>query len=1253
MGSMDVRKRSRIWSGHPSVMARVGPLKWDPSRLQWATLIATLATMTLWPGGANASGDAQCISSEVRTELTCSGTSLKTATKRTPLKFKVPMADRPTTSKVSPKPADPTSVTKAVPRHDRVLRDLGRRLLMQEITNVTRLYKATPPDNPDRPRLMRRLADNYVELESAVFREQIEAQDAARRNQQRAPRRAAELKRKARVAAKVVKRARQRAISFYERLATQHRSYCRFPHQKKLANRGCTDEVLYYLAYEHEQARDLAKARDAYLELIGHWPASTYLPNAFLAFGELYFSEAQGKPSRWALALQAYQKVLEHKPPTNKLWGYAQYKLGYVHWNQGRHAKALDAFKKVIDFGTRYPQLPNTKGLTEAARRDIVPVYALVGNPKLAYNFFKPLSGDRSDRTTKTFAMMEALGRIMMDTGHFGQAITLYGDLLKRNAGQRSCDYQAQISKATMARESGKKRPIVAVLKQQLDLYRTSAASGHPAKTKLRCANVTAALLSETAMAWHLEAVGSGGVKGTGDPKTKAAAAQLYRWVSAQFTTRQFAAFKFPRIVREDWPTLASVRYAHADLLYAQQDWATCGPAFDAAYDADPSGPNATEALFAAAICWRKLFDSMHPGDTHRRLEGTLAQGSERYRPKELGTIQRNMLKAFDRYICNIKPPTKDRAAMEQYVEVKFARARTYYEAAHFGKAALAFQNVALQHSDFGAGVFAANLYLESANIMRDKWGKDGCVADMGRAVPKLVKLYCTQGDLTDREQQCAVLARVGRDLDRVTAETLVRAGDRGGPEASEKYVAAGELYLKIWKRHGERACRDIQPSCQGQDEVLYNAAQAFQVAHLLAKAIRVREILVDPQYHLDRSEPARKAKYELGANYQAIAVYDKAAGWYEQYALENPKKSRAAEALSDAVVLRLGLGQPHKALTDAKHFTRLYGTRKPQQAAQIAFAIGAHHVARGALHTAKRTLMGAMKQIEAHGTVDVRLQAQAMIGRVYAELENQPKATLHYGRVRSQGRDIAQLKHSIDSLGDPKARRERRLGKALTAIGEALSYFAEQQRTKAAALALPKYRGPGTRKDVEQFVNTKIAAWLDQKVPAIKRATAAYLDVVKLNDPAPPPRWAIAAGAAVGDMWGELVTDFIQAPYPKQWDQPGTIPGSQPPTLWHELRAKYKAELAQKAAPFKRTAKQAYTTCLEYGILYQYFDGELRSCEQWLSKNYPSEFHVVDEFRGAATRVNSGLDERPLPLAVDGTPVTHQGKPRPAPSRP
>ena len=65
-----------------------------------------------------------------------------------------------------------------------------------------------------------------------------------------------------------------------------------------------------------------------------------------------------------------------------------------------------------------------------------------------------------------------------------------------------------------------------------------------------------------------------------------------------------------------------------------------------------------------------------------------------------------------------ITPPKGDKEAEEQYVEVKYARARTYFESQHWEEAALAFRDVAINHADKDAGIFAAQLYLESINVL-------------------------------------------------------------------------------------------------------------------------------------------------------------------------------------------------------------------------------------------------------------------------------------------------------------------------------------------------------------------------------------------------------------------------------------------------------------------------------------------------------------------------------------------------------
>ncbi len=1185
--------------------------------------------------------DEVCVAPQVERRIGCEGSKLDLKPKRTRVAFKPGAADAAPKQKTLA-PIDPGAVTRNTPRIDRARTKKSRKLLLHEIKSVTELYRATPKDSKDRPLLLRRLADDFAELESDLFGEQAETERLAAEVRRADPPRARRLVEKAKKLAAQVAEARQGAITHYRRLADKHPSFCLAPDAKKVEDRSCTDQVLYYLAYEHELAKQHDKARAVYLSLVDGWPQSKYVPHAYLAFGELYFTEAQGDPSRWPLAQQAYEKVAAFPAPANPLWGYAHYKLAYVHWNQSQHGAALDHFKKVIAFGTQHQSLPNATGLAAAARRDLVPVYAMIGKAEQAFGFFSPLSGDVGTSTAKTVAMLEDLGQALMDTGHYAQAKVVYADLQQRNGGASSCSYQVMITKATMALETGNKPPVFAAFEDLLAQYLNNRDGGYPARAALGCANHTAALLAETAMAWHLEVVGSGGVRGTGDPSTLARAEKLYAMVDDNFTEEQFAKFRFPNLVKEDWPTLASLRYHQADILWERKAWRDCGRAFQRAFAADPASPRAADALFASGMCWQNAVLQAKGKEGYRARRG--ASANETLGPQPLEGDQREMIAAFDRYACSIEAPKNDDDALEKHCEVKYARARAYYDAKHFDAAALAFRALALEHPSCEASPFAANLYLESLEVMRNKWGRAACLDTMSTDVPALAALYCkSDAQRTENAEQCAVLARVERDIARLDIERLVVSAQKGAPGAAKKLSDAGDRYWKLWVDHGQRACAAVADAatlatgCQGYDEVLHNAAAAYDAAHLLAKAMSVRKVLVSTKYQLAATPLAKRALYDLGQNHQAIAVYDQAAAYFERFARESPKAAKAPTALSDAVVLRLGLGEGELALANAKLFERVYGANKPREAAQIAFAIGAWHANKGDWAAADKTLGGALPQIESHATADVRVQTYVLLGRVNARLGKTQKADAHYGKARAAGAELAAAKKALDTLDEPRPLRERRYGTLVSAVGEALHHFALLKRRQADALLFPKYTGAGTVADVNRFVETKVVPWLKKKKPAIEEATAAYMQIIELNDANPPPRWAIAAGAAVGDMWGSLVDDFMHAPYPKPWDREGYVPGVEPPLLWAELKAIYQTELRNVVEPYLSFAKNAYLECLEYGLVHQHFNDEVRTCERWLSKNFPAEFQILDELTTSPNRVS--LLQRPNPLRMDGAP--------------
>jgi TolA-binding protein len=293
----------------------------------------------------------------------------------------------------------------------------------RQIPGLEQILAGTDPRSPERPAILWRLAEAYAKIAAAVDRSKPEGQDRARQ-------------------------ARSRAIDHYRTLAAEHPRFCAG------SNRGCGDEVLFYLAYELEQAGERAAAQKAYLELIKGWPQSRYVPNAYLGFGEAYFEEAQGDASKLALAEQAYRMVLRYPPPDNKVAGYARYKLGFVLWNKGDPAGGLAEMIQVLDLAERYPQLPGMPQLAKAARHDMIPLYAMSGHPAKAYDLFAAHSGDRPGEQKQLHRMLEEMAEAYSDTGKPDTAVQLCLDWLDRGAGASACAVVKRID-AIVARAGG------------------------------------------------------------------------------------------------------------------------------------------------------------------------------------------------------------------------------------------------------------------------------------------------------------------------------------------------------------------------------------------------------------------------------------------------------------------------------------------------------------------------------------------------------------------------------------------------------------------------------------------------------------------------------------------------------------------------------------------------------------------------------------------------------------------------------
>ena len=165
---------------------------------------------------------------------------------------------------------------------------------------------------------------------------------------------------------------------------------------------------------------------------------------------------------------------------------------------------------------------------------------------------------------------------------------------------------------------------------------------------------------------------------------------------------------------------------------------------------------------------------------------------------------------------------------------------------------------------------------------------------------------------------------------------------------------------------------------------------------------------------HLDRSDLARRATYEIAGSFMAMAMYDQAALWFERYARESPKGDRASDALRDAIVLRLSLGQAEQASADADA-DRAYGSVQPAETARILFAIAERGIDHADLEGARRKLTAAIPLIDHAATLDVQVRAHAGLGRALAQLGRKREAA-------EERREPQQLRDPVGAWVMPRA---------------------------------------------------------------------------------------------------------------------------------------------------------------------------------------------------------------------------------------
>ncbi len=1126
-------------------------------------------------------------------------------------------------------------------------------ILKREILLLKKLASSTANDNPEKAEILKRIADAYKDfydqlnymardLEEKIFKLKKEKKEGE----------AARLRKQQKKLDQMARDHRELSIKAYVEIRNNFPDYPDY------------DEILFAIAYEIDQlAAELddknkkaayrERARVFYQELIRNYPRSRFIPHAWMSFGEYYFHEARDVDR----AMKAYQKVVEWGQEGNPNYVIAMYYQAWCLFNMQEYQKTIDQFNRVIQFSLDNPEDSEAKSVAKRSRMELVDAFSKIGNPSQAWTFFTRIGDDLA------YKMLVKLANLYYDEGHWADAVIVFHKLqsleienYQSNNGDELCAYQIKITYAVIS--SRPKDEQVAELKRLLNLYAKFRDEGHDAQKVKVCGQESTSLVWDQATHWHVEAVGSESAPGTKDKATMERAIDLYDVILETFPNLD--ELQIEGFDENTKPTRYRVAYYKADLFWTMENWLKCGPAFDAVVEMDPKGPMVAEAAYGAVLCYNKVYVQERASKDKERKhklksdQNTVCdksckkckkkcKGKEKaacleecekgertvLKPTPLTDLELGILNSYERYVCFVKKG-------EDLINIKYRRARIYYEANQFEEAAVLFKDIAMNHSDTELGVFAANLYLDCLNALGSmlEVERPACYDDLAETVDVFIDKSKAPGqNLMKDEEFGAQIKGLKVGVLRKKAESL---------NTRKRFKEAAEVYVDIYRNY--KGVYDDRGMC----EVLFNAAINMEAARLVMPAIKVREKMIELYPDCEHS---KKAAYFIGQNYHALQVFDLAAENYATFAQKYPGEDEAPEALQNAVTFYIGLGRYDDAWKAVDMFEKKYRARKPQEAATVFFSAGFMYVNEAkeegiddAWAKVNKHYNKYLKSYAKAKALDEIVQARVLIGDSYWERQKKPdyskaekeyikalsvfdgnamdqvadnsrKAAMLIAAAKSRFRIADRKFQEFKAIEFPKFDPENSVPKKIEQWWEKKVGPEEAARAKE----VRKYRKllvrwrEMTRKEAEKenkkeisniqfdyWLEFEFKPWMEKKSKVLEEANKLFAAVVDMH----VPEWEMAAAARAGDMQVEFMQSLYDAPLPPAFKDD------------QELIDIYRTSMDEKAQPFREVAVNLFEHCLAVSTQVRWFNENSIRCETELNKLDPRKYPVSEEIR-------------------------------------
>jgi len=659
------------------------------------------------------------------------------------------------------------------------------------------------------------------------------------------------------------------------------------------------DNALYLLAYCYQEQADDDNALIIYERLIQETPDSSYVPEAYVRMGEIYFDRDQ-----FDRAIERYKNVLNYEQ--SKFYDKAMYKLGWSYYKLSNYEQAVYYFTRVLKLYADRRQAPGRRAGSDDLQQESIDYIAIsfteaegAGGARAAVQFMREFD-DRD------------VGRqVLYKVGEVFDERTDYE--LARQA------YRAYIEEFPTSQEVPEVWRKIAITYEKQSMFTEAVAEYEQMGETLGPNSAWAQANAE--MTEEIERVNK-------IRQASILAAATFHHEKAQNTTGEESQAHYAKAIQnytryiEGFPesdNYYETAFNLAECYMETGQYPLASEMYTQVIELKKDEELWTEALFNNAKAWERQVEREGGLPNQQAL-------TERDQASEVSADQRKTVEikaarineTTNRWIQALLLHVDKLPKSERSPAMLYKVGEIYYLHRDFANARKYFDQVFAQYADNKVAQYAAYFYIDTYKQEEDWPGLEQAARRMQQFAGRMPSTATIKTSELTGLMTGAILKQAEKKMAEATATS---------PANLELIREAIALYIKGVQ---------TEPNNKNADIALLNVAVAYE--NHLVDLVRANEIYLRLGNEYPQSKHAPDALLKAAYNYQILTEFDQAMRAYEKFARQWPDHKEAGNALFNAAALREEDGQVAAAIPLYEQYLSRYAS--DADAPQVAFSV-------------------------------------------------------------------------------------------------------------------------------------------------------------------------------------------------------------------------------------------------------------------------------------------------------------------------